>query len=233
MPPSSRHILAPFDTALDALRNRIFFMTGLVERSLRNAQEGLLLRDVAACNRVIADDAEIDGLEVGIDQDGISLLVRFQPVAGDMRRVIAAMKLGSHLERIADQATSIARRARKLNDMEQLPETALIGPMFEFTITLLKDSLAALSDEKTQEAMAVKQRDRELDRMNREFGARITTLMASRPQHAEAFVHLLFIAGSLERIGDYAKNIAEETFFMVSAEDIRHSAPPVEGGGGI
>lgn len=233
MPPFSRHILAPFDTALDALRGRIFLMTGLVERSLRGAQEGLLLRDVAACNRVIADDAEIDDLEIGIDRDGLALLVRFQPVAGDMRRVLAAMKLGSHLERVADQATSIARRARKLNDMESLPETALIGPMFEYAITLLKDSVAAMSDEAPGAALAVKQRDRELDRMNKEFAARITARMAEDPRHAEAYVNLLFIAGSLERVGDCAKNIAEETFFMVSAEDIRHSGNAVESEEGI
>ncbi len=220
---NSRHILSHFDASLNELYEQLYFMAGLVEQSLRNAQEGLLLRDVAACNRAIADDVDIDNLEVRIDQIGLAVLVRFQPVAIDMRRVITAMKISSHLERIADQATSIARRAKKLNDMEYLPETALTGPMFEFAATNLKDSIAALSNQKMLEARAIKEKDRDLDKMYRELSVKINSLFGARPQFAEAFVHLLFVAGSLERIGDFAKNIAEDTIFMISAEDIRHT----------
>jgi len=117
-----RHILATFDDALSSLRNNVLMMSSLTERSLDRAICGLLQRDDEACAIAIADDEEIDQLEKQVDHDGIDLLLRFQPVASDLRRVVSAMKLSSNLERMADQATNIARRARKLNQHPALPE---------------------------------------------------------------------------------------------------------------
>src|ERR1700726_5269574 len=112
---ASKHILGSFDEALGSLRNNVLMMAGLAERSLDRAIKGLLQRDDNLCTTAIADDEEIDQLEKQIDKDGVDVLLRFQPVASDLRRVVSAMKLSSNLERIADQATNIARRARKLN----------------------------------------------------------------------------------------------------------------------
>src|SRR5205814_4751816 len=110
----SKHILGTFDEALAALRNNMLMMAGLAERSLDRAIKGLLERDDNLCANAIADDEEIDQLEKQIDKDGIEVLLRFQPVASDLRRVVSAMKLSPNIERVADQATNIARRARKL-----------------------------------------------------------------------------------------------------------------------
>src|SRR6202043_1093396 len=126
---ASKHILGSFDEALASLRNNVLMMGGLAERSLDRAVRGLLQRDDNLCTTAIADDEEIDQLEKQIDKDGVDVLLRFQPVASDLRRVVAAMKLSPNIERIADQATNIARRARKLNKHPPLPETELIVPI--------------------------------------------------------------------------------------------------------
>src|SRR5580700_10459033 len=133
-----RHILGTFDEALASLRNNVLMMAGLAERSLDRAIKGLFQRDDNLCANAIADDEEIDQLEKQIDKDGVDVLLRFQPVASDLRRVVSAMKLSSNLERIADQATTIARRARKLNQHPPLPEIELIAPMYQHAMLMFR-----------------------------------------------------------------------------------------------
>src|SRR5438093_11852163 len=134
-----RHILGTFDEALASLRNNVLMMSSLTERSLDRAITGLLQRDDELCAIAIADDEEIDQLEKQVDKDGIDLLLRFQPVASDLRRVVSAMKLCSNLERMADQAVNIARKARKLSRHPYLSETSLIEPMREVAMEMFKD----------------------------------------------------------------------------------------------
>src|SRR3954469_5474879 len=122
----TKHTLGTFEQALENLRNNVMMMASQTERSLNRALKGLMDRDDDLCANAIADDEEIDQLEKQIDKDGIDLLLRYQPVASDLRRVVAAMKLSPNIERVADQATTVARRARKLNQHPALPETELI-----------------------------------------------------------------------------------------------------------
>src|SRR5919206_18625 len=131
-----KHILGTFDEALTALRNDLLMMAGLAERSLDRAVKGLLQRNDDLCANAIADDEEIDQLEKQIDKDGVDVLLRYQPVASDLRRVVAAMKLSPNIERVADQATNIARRARKLNQHPPLVETELIEPMYAHAMSM-------------------------------------------------------------------------------------------------
>src|ERR1700675_853319 len=109
---ASKHILGTFDEALASLRNNVLMMAGLTERSLDRAMKGLYQRDDDLCAHTIADDEEVDQLEKQIDKDGVDVLLRFQPVASDLRRVVSAMKLSPNIERIADKPTKIPRRAR-------------------------------------------------------------------------------------------------------------------------
>src|ERR1700704_6714793 len=102
-----KHILGTFDEALASLRNNVLMMAGLTERSLDRAMKGLFQRDDDLCTHAIADDEEIDQLEKQIDKEGVDVLLRFQPVASDLRRVVAAMKLSSNIERVGDQATNV------------------------------------------------------------------------------------------------------------------------------
>src|SRR5947208_7175811 len=119
---TQKHILGTFDEALSALRNNVLMMAGLTERSLERAIKGLFNRDDNLCVTAIADDEEIDQLEMQIDKDGVAILLRFQPVASDLRRVVAAMKLASNLEQMAAHAKTIARIARNFNQQPRLAE---------------------------------------------------------------------------------------------------------------
>ncbi|MGI8958004.1 MAG: phosphate signaling complex protein PhoU [Chthoniobacterales bacterium] len=218
----SKHILGTFDEALATLRNNVLMMASLTERSLDNALTGLMTRDDDLCATAIADDEEIDQLEKQVDKDGIDLLLRFQPVASDLRRVISAMKLCSNLERMADQAVNIARKARKLNRHPALPELELIGPMRQHAMKMFKDSVDAFVVEDVELARGLKARDKALDEMNSNASRRFIERMAQDPEQLRGYLNLMFIARHLERVGDHATNIAEDAVYAAAAEDIRH-----------
>ncbi len=217
-----KHILGTFDEALASLRNNVLMMSGLTERSLERAMKGLFERNDNLCANAIADDEEIDQLEKQIDKDGVDILLRFQPVASDLRRVVAAMKLSSNLERMADQATTIARRARKLNRHAPLPEVELIKPMHEHAISMFKDSVDAFVREDVDLGRAVVQRDEKLDELNRIVSEKLVVRMAKDPEQLRGYLNLVFVARALERVGDHATNIGEDAVYAAAAEDIRH-----------
>jgi phosphate transport system protein len=222
----SKHILGTFDEALETLRNNVMMMGSLTERSLDNALTGLMQRDDDLCATAIADDEEIDQLEKQVDKDGIDLLLRFQPVASDLRRVVSAMKLCSNLERMADQAVSIARGARKLNRHPALPEVELITPMREHSMRMFKDSVDAYVQEDVELGRGLKARDKALDEMNANASRRLIERMAQDPEQLRGYLNLMFIARHLERVGDHATNIAEDAVYAAAAEDIRHLGAP-------
>src|SRR5437899_1066816 len=218
----TKHILGTFDEALASLRNNVLMMAGLTERSLDRAMKGLFQRDDDLCANAIADDEEIDQLEKQIDKDGVDVLMRFQPLASDLRRVVSAMKLSSNLERMADQATTIARRARKLNRHPPLPEVELIRPMYEQAMSMFKDSVDAFVREDVDLGRAVVPRDERLDELNHSASRKLIERMAQDPEQLRGYLNLIFIGRCLERVGDHATNIAEEAVYAAAAEDIRH-----------
>lgn len=217
-----KHILGTFDEALSSLRNNVLMMAGLAERTLDRAVKGLLQRDDNLCTTAIADDEEIDQLEKQIDKDGVDVLLRFQPVASDLRRVVAAMKLSPNIERIADQATNIARRARKLNKHPALPEVEIIAPIHAHAMSMFKDSIDAFVREDVDLGRAVVASDKELDYMNKMASRKLTERMAQDPKQLRGYLNLIFISRCLERVGDHATNIAEDAVYAAAAEDIRH-----------
>jgi phosphate transport system protein len=219
---ASKHILGPFDGALASLRNNVLMMAGLTERSLDRAMKGLLQRDDNLCANAIADDEEIDQLEKQIDKDGVDILLRFQPVASDLRRVVSAMKMSSNLERMADQATTIARRARKLNRHPPLPDVELIRPMYDHAIAMFKDSVDAYVREDVDLGRAIVPRDEKLDDLNRTASRKLIDRMAQDPDQLRGYLNLIFVGRALERVGDHATNIAEDAVYAAAAEDIRH-----------
>ena len=217
-----KHILGTFDESLAALRNNVLMMAGLTERSLERAMKGLVNRDDNICATAIADDEEIDQLEKQIDKDGVDILLRFQPVASDLRRVVAAMKLSSNLERMADMATTIARRARKLNQHPPLAEVELVRPMYDHAMSMFKDSVDAFAREDVDLARAVVPRDQKLDDLNRMASHKLVDRMAQDPDQLRGYLNLIFVGRCLERVGDHATNIAEDAVYAAAAEDIRH-----------
>ncbi len=221
-----KHILGTFDEALASLRNNVLMMAGLAQRSLEHAMKGLFERNENLCLSAIADDEEIDQLEKQMDKDGVDILLRFQPVASDLRRVVSAMKLSTNLERMADQATSIARRARKLNRHPALAEVELIKPMHEQAISMFKESMHAFVQEDVDLACGVIQRDEGLDELNGDVNRTLIERMAKDSEQLRGYLNLIFIARALERVGDYATNIAEDAVYAAAAEDIRHQSLP-------
>jgi phosphate transport system protein len=221
-----RHILTNFETALENLRKDVLMMASLATRSIDNARKGLFERDEDWCNTVIADDEEVDALEIQVDNAGMDIMLRYHPFASDLRNVIAAMKTSVNLERGADQAVGIARRARKLISQPALPEIARIEPLFDMATNLFKDAIKAFSDGDIHLARTLKLRDKALDELNRALAETLADLMQKNPDGIRCYLELIFIARCLERIGDQAKSIAEDTIYAVEVKDIRHTPTP-------
>jgi phosphate transport system protein len=217
-----QHILGTFDEALGDLRNDLLTMAGLAERSLDRAIKGLFQRDDNLCTSAIADDEEVDQLEMKIDKAGLEILLRYQPVASDLRRVISAMKLSPNIERVADEATNIAERASKLNRHPPLAEVNLIVPIQAHAISMLKDGIDAFVREDVELARAVVSRDKQLDEMNASANRQLTERMMQYRDQLRGYLNLILISRCLERVGDHATNIAEDAVYAAAAEDIRH-----------
>lgn len=227
MPDQPRtHILTTFEEALGALRSDVLTMASLTERNLENTRKGLFERDEDWCNTVIADDEEIDTLEVQVDRDGINVMLRFHPLASDLRNVISAMKISVNLERIADQAVNVARRGRKLIARPEVTELQELLPLFSYAELMVKDAVRAFAARDPALARTLQERDRVLDEMNRNYAEKMTDLMGRNVERIPAYMDLIFIARFLERIGDQAKNIGEDTVYAVSAEETRHTNRP-------
>ena len=219
-----KHILETFDEALSDLRKDLITMAGLAERSLHCAINGLLQRDDSLCTKAIVDDEEVDQLEKQIDKAGLEILVRYQPVASDLRQVISAIKLSPNIERIADEATNIAECARKLNGHPPLDEVKLIVPIQAHAISMFKDGIDAFVREDVELARTVVSRDKQLDDMNASANRQLTERMLQDPYQLRGYLNLILISRCLERVGDHATNIAEDAVYAAAAEDIRHQA---------
>ena len=220
---SNTHILSTFEDALRALRDDALMMASLTERNLESARKGLFERDEDWCNTVIADDEEVDTLEVQIDREGVNIMLRYHPLASDMRNVIATMKLSVNLERIADQAVGIARRSRKLIMRPPADEVHDLEPIYDYAETMVKDAVRAFADQDLELARGLKERDGRLDRMNREFAEKLTVLMSHHVDHIPTYMDLIFISRFLERVGDQATNISEDAIYAMTAEETRHT----------
>lgn len=222
MTPLRSHILTPFTERLDHLRQSVLAMAQLTKRNFENSIRGLYEHDDDYCNNAIADDEEIDLLEMQIDREGLYIMSRFQPVASDLREVISSMKIGANIERIADQAVSIARRARKMNKRPEVKEIHELDKVISLAIKMFDDAIQAYIDHDEKAALEVKTQDKELDLLNKELNKHLILRMQDDSEHIPTYLNLILISRSLERIGDHAANIAEDIVFAVSAEDIRH-----------
>jgi len=223
MPDRVRHIITSFDTALNNLKNDVLMMSSLAERLIENAMQGLLKRDSNLCNMTIADDEEVDVLEKQVDKEGVEIMIRFHPVASDIRQVITTMKLGANLERVADQSVAIARRAKKMNLLPAVPEVSLLEPIYREALGIFRDSLRVFVDGDSQLALQLKPRDRHLDGLNARLSDKLAGRMVADPKQVPTYLNIIFIARFLERIGDHATSIAEDAFWQEQAEDIRHT----------
>jgi len=226
MTEQGKHIRSNFDAALYGLRNDVLMMASLSDRLVCTAFEALLNRDSEVCDTVLVDDEELDALEKQVDQDGVDLLIRFNPVASDMRAVVSAMKISANLERIADQSVTIARRAKNLINRPAMREVPLLEPPYRLALTIYRDSIRVFADADGELARTLKTSDRKLDALTDEVIEEFLARAASDSELVPSCVDLIFVARALERIGDHATNIAEDVFWRDQAADIRHTYGP-------
>jgi len=161
------HTLSEFENGLLHTKKSIFLMSSTALENLRNAVRGLLTRDADLCRKAIEEDTAVNGYERDIDEEGMQILLRFNPVATDLRSVVGAMKISTNLERISDEAENIARRAEKILKKPEQSETQWIEPIFSLAERLLEDAMKAYSDGDVDLALGLHERDGELDRAHR------------------------------------------------------------------
>jgi phosphate transport system protein len=218
------HILHDFDQAIATLRGEVLAMAGKARHNLERAVHALLERNIELANAVIADDDEVDEHERRIDQIGMEILVRFHPLATDLRFVISSMKISMNLERISDHATGIAKRAKKISSSHELPDTNLIEPLYTMADHLLRDAISAYSDHNAALGAALHVRDKELDRMYKETTATFGARIEQSNGRCQDYLHLILVVRSLERVGDLAVNVGEDAVFLEAARDLRHES---------
>ena len=220
-----KHTLGNFDEALKNTRAMVLTMASLAQTNLVNAVNGLLERNEDLCNDAIAEDEEVNSYERNIDKEGMEILMRFNPVATDLRVVVAAMKISTNLERISDQAENIARRARKILKKGEVAEVRLIEPIFNEATNLLSDAVKSFAESDVELALSLHSRDKKLDKMHKKAIKRYTQAMEADTGNLRTYLNLIFIVRCLERVGDHAVNIGEDAVYINEAADIRHVGP--------
>ncbi len=215
---NQEHIVKSFDSELNRLYGEISQMGDLAIAQLNAAVDVLTRRDSNAAARVVANDDAIDALETEISNDVLKLLALRQPMARDLREVYAALKISADIERIGDYASNVAKRSMVLNNSAALPASARIGRLAKTANQILSDALKAYQTSDAELAMQVRDADAELDGQYTSFFRELLTYMMEDPRNISQCTHLLFMAKNIERIGDHATNIAENTYFVVHGE---------------
>lgn len=214
----SRHL----QREIEKLKKHILALSALVEESLHKAIKSLLERDEKLALRVIKGDEDIDQMEVDVEEECLKILALHQPVAIDLRFIVAILKINNDLERIGDLAVNIAERAVFLSTKEPIGIEFDFPRMVEIAKSMLKQSIDALVNMDTALANKVCASDDEIDSLNREMYRQIQGAIRKYPERMECLIHLLAISRHLERIADHATNIAEDVIYMVEGEIIRH-----------
>lgn len=211
-----------FDLGLDLLKQKLLTMASHAEKSVNESVQALMQRSHDLALQVKADDDVIDQFEVEIDEMAIQLLTK-APLASNLRLVTVAMKVSQNLERIGDEATKIAKRARDLSQEPAVKINLDLSRMATLSLAMVKDALDAFVQRDPVAARAIIPRDKEVDALNKEIHAALARHMMENPDTIGRCLHWIVAAKSLERIADHAKNIAEEVVYLCEAQDIRHT----------
>jgi len=214
---------------LDNLQRNLLTEASLVEEAVNKAVRALQNRDVGLAREVIAGDGRIDQEENHVEEEALKTLALHQPVAIDLRRIAAAMKINTDLERMADLAEDIAERVVHLTTLPPIPIPEKLQAMTDLTTSMVRQSLDAFVNLDTRGARRVCRLDDEVDRLNHDIIAELVQLMQSSPDKVEPGLSLFSATRHLERIADHATNIAEDVVYLVEGEIVRHRPAAVEG----
>jgi len=211
-----------FEIGLDELRQKLLTMASHAETAVNRAVQSLVQRDAGLAQRVKEDDRVIDQFEVEIDEFAIQLLTK-APLATNLRLVTVAMKISQNLERIGDEASKIAKRARDLSQEPPVKLNLDLPRIAALALEMLKTSLDAFVNKDSAAARAVIPRDKEVDALNKQIHQTLAQLMVEDPGTIGRCLHLMVVSKSLERIADHATNVAEDVVYLYEAQDIRHT----------
>ena len=212
-----------FHSELEQFRSNLLLMGERCIEIVRLASRALFEANIEFAKAVMDKDDAIDQLEVMIDAEAIRYISMRAPVARDLRLLTVGMKTAHDLERVGDEATSIARRVIKLDAGLPIKDFLSLPEMSGMTLEMLRDSIDSFIDGDAEKAIAIPMRDKEVDRFNRQNYDMLARQITQDTEHVNRYLDLMFISKSLERIADHASNISEEVVFLYRAEDIRHS----------
>jgi len=210
-----------FESELAALKQKLLLMASHAESAVNNSIKALVDRDDDLARKVAEDDDTIDHLEQEVDAACIALLAK-APLATQLRLITSAMKIARDLERVGDEATTIARRSLDLSQEPQLKPYVDIPRMATMAMAMLNDVLGAFVNGDTARARAVIPRDKDVDQLNKQLYRELASFMIEKPTTITRCLNLMTISKALERIADHAKNVAEDVVFLYEARDIRH-----------
>ena len=220
---NQEHISRQFDADLEGLRTRVLAMGGLVEQQLVRAMNGLETGNIAMLEAVIAADREVNRHEVELDEACNNVIARRQPAAVDLRMIMTVVKTITDLERIGDEAKKIAKMAREVHQGEHrvVPKVDLRHPA-DIAVAMLRKALDAFARLDVNASAEVVRQDRDVDAGFKSAMRQLITFMMEDPRTISSSLDLLFIARSIERVGDHAKNISEYVVYLVKGRDVRH-----------
>ena len=209
------HIVKSYDGELERLRGEILRMGGLAVEQLQKGIRALVTADSALAERVIAEDEQMDALELEVSSDVIRLLALRQPMATDLRVVLSSLKIAADIERVGDYAANIAKRSLALAEAKPRGPIQGLAEMVEYAVDMMREVLDAYARKDASAAMRVRESDLDLDKRYNSLFRELITYMMEDPRNISTCAHFLFIAKNIERIGDHATNIAENIWFQV------------------
>ena len=221
----SEHLSKQYDSDLDALRSRVLQMGGLVEAQILTAIEGFSTGKRDLFDQVIDAELRVNGYEVSIDTDCSHIIVRRQPAATDLRMIMAITKTVTDLERIGDEAEKIARMSKQFHERDRIQPQRFgeIRHMGNIAVQMLRQALDAFARMDAGQAAQVVREDVTIDDEFRAIVRQLVTFMMEDPRTISSALEILWIAKAIERIGDHAKNMAENVIYIVKGTDVRHT----------
>lgn len=228
-PEDSAKTFRHFDQELDDLRELLLRMAGRAEEQMRSGLTAVMRLDAQAAQQTIRGDRDVDALELEIEEQAINLLARRQPMAGDLRTLVAVLKISNDLERVGDHAVNIAQCAKRLAEAFPMPPPSELDQMAELATSMLRDAITAFIERDVALARNVCMRDDEVDRYNDVVFRLMLSRMAENTNTVIPALQMMLVARNLERVADLATNLGEDVIYIVEARTIKHHANEIEG----